>query len=398
MRTLCGRADLVRLLAGDPTRNIDAAAALLGFVRPPPPAIFPPLPSPIPPTIPPATRSALPAPVSEPADPLPLSPADQAPAAIPFWQPVQRVFRPDAASLAAAPPLPTEQPDLMPDPAILWPDQPKTLPPWPSLTPRPVLLTRLRTHITTLWPGSGLDIATTLHHLARARQIDRLPRRRQRRWGDRLHIIDDRSRRLTPFWEDQNEIHYWLHQLFPRHAVTHGRYFEGLTRPWCFGPDGSLGNDYALPPPGTVVLVLGDLGCLAPWSGPAAFWLAFGQHLRAAGCHPVALLPCPPARCPAALTRIWQVLAWEIAAPPPATPPSSDPAAAALSPVDQLLRLLSPAIRVEPGLLRQMRRLLGAGQHDAATEAEFWQHGAIASPSSIAASFHPDTVKARRWP
>ncbi len=63
---------------------------------------------------------------------------------------------------------------------------------------------------------------------------------------------------------------------------------------------------------------------------------------------------------------------------------------------ERLLSLLSMAIRVEPGLLRQIRRLPGAGNYDAAAEIAFWQHADLTSQSSVAATIDSGKANDRR--
>ena len=61
----------------------------------------------------------------------------------------------------------------------------------------------------------------------------------------------------------------------------------------------------------------------------------------------------------------------------------------------RLLALLAPAIRIEPGLLRAVRLLLGAGA-DAGTEADVWQHPALAGRASVAATLDPEAASSWR--
>ena len=112
--------------------------------------------------------------------------------------------------------------------------------------------------------------------------------------------------------------------------------------------------------------MLGDLGCLA--TGPRALtsaWADFGWRLHDAVSRPVALVPCPAERWARLPQGPWQRLPWERTARPIRRP---DPPVADRA--ERLLRLVSPAIRIEPGLLRGVRRLLGPLEADAGTEAD----------------------------
>ncbi|WP_211101596.1 formylglycine-generating enzyme family protein [Niveispirillum sp. SYP-B3756] len=254
---------------------------------------------------------------------------------------------------------------------------PDKLPPWPSLSPWPHLLARLRAGLAQARPNGGPDIQAAVTRIATAQQLDRVPRLLRRQWGAAIQVIDDRSRRLVPLWHDQDEFLGWLMPLFPENSVDHWRCWDGATLLLPMD-ERNQHLDYAPPPAGTIVLVLGDLGCLDRSAQPLVqHWLEFGRTLRAAGCVPVALMPCAPHQWPASLPRVWHLIPWE----GPLAPPSSNH-----DPAEQLLSLLSPAVRMEPGLLRQVRRLPGAGGFGVAAEVAAWQHGVITSQSSVAAS------------
>ena len=60
--------------------------------------------------------------------------------------------------------------------------------------------------------------------------------------------------------------------------------------------------------------------------------------------------------------------------------------------IETLLCLLAPTARIEPGLLRDLRRFVGL---DAAAESLVWQHSAVTSTSSVAATLNPEDLK--RW-
>jgi hypothetical protein len=40
-------------------------------------------------------------------------------------------------------------------------------------------------------------------------------------------------------------------------------------------------------------------------------WRSFGERIRAAGCHPIALVPYPPARWPAGLADVIDIVQWD---------------------------------------------------------------------------------------
>ncbi|MEW6218738.1 MAG: formylglycine-generating enzyme family protein [Thermodesulfobacteriota bacterium] len=131
---------------------------------------------------------------------------------------------------------------------------------------------------------------------------------------------------------------------------------------------------YRLPDPGTPILILGDCGCLAKRPGP---WLAFGRRLKAAGFRPVALMPCPARYWDQELGQLFLPVLWDRQARLPRWLDAGQPRPEAAAPdpgLEQLLRLVAWAVRVEPGLLRALRFRLGASRADVGTEAAVWRH------------------------
>ena len=141
---------------------------------------------------------------------------------------------------------------------------------------------------------------------------------------------------------------------------------------------------------GTIVLVLGDLGCLSvARTGLCEQWLRFGIDLQTAGCTPVALIPGPLERCTGRLAHVWHLIPWE-------RPRPRDPADSLDTRAKRLLRLVSPAVRIEPGLLRAARLLLQPFEADAGTEADVWQHPDLISRSAAGATLDPKRAKELR--
>ena len=107
----------------------------------------------------------------------------------------------------------------------------------------------------------------------------------------------------------------------------------------------------ALPDPGTIVLVLGDLGCLARQQEQRGrlmrMWLEWGRRLQANANPALAIVPCHPNRCGGELARLWTILPWETASLT-ASAFLSDDETAELT--DQVLTRLAFALRVEPQL------------------------------------------------
>ena len=139
------------------------------------------------------------------------------------------------------------------------------------------------------------------------------------------------------------------------------------------------------------MVVLGDLGCLAGDQGAAtAYWLDWGRRFRDNGNEPVALVPCHPDRCPPSLSDVWTIVPWEAPAGPAPGPERTEQLAR------RILTLLSFALRVEPRMIRAVRRMLPECRWDPGIESIVWQDDALSSRHCEAAAFDPEKVKELR--
>ncbi|MBB4268004.1 formylglycine-generating enzyme family protein [Roseospira visakhapatnamensis] len=366
-RGCCGLADLLLARADGGEEGLAAAARLLAYEaaprRPPPP---PPRPAPVETPAAPATTPSS-----------PVSPASLMPA--PVWRVVARDPR-----------KPREPSDDTTRKRYTGGDTlADTVPPARDLRRWSALMPALRGAFTERVDRHALDADRIVRDIGRGRMVRRLPRRQRLRWGRGIQIIVDRSQRLIPFQDDQDRMVQRLATLFPRHAVETALVFDGADGPILIGPDGDY-RDYCLPEPGWLVAVLSDLGCLAVSPAPIiARWETLGRRLIAAGCRPVALMPCPTSRWRVGLDS-WTKLPWEGRWGTGSIPPAECEARSR-----RLLRLLSLAIRVEPGLLRDIRLLLGAGA-DAGTEVDAWTSDALVGRSRVAGTFNTERANPLR--
>ena len=139
------------------------------------------------------------------------------------------------------------------------------------------------------------------------------------------------------------------------------------------------------------MVVLGDLGCLARDQGAAtAYWLEWGRRFRDNGNEPLALVPCHPDRCPPSLSDVWTIVPWEAPAGPAPGPERTEQLAR------RILTLLSFALRVEPRMIRAVRRMLPECRWDPGIESIVWQDDALSSRHCEAAAFDPEKVKELR--
>jgi formylglycine-generating enzyme required for sulfatase activity len=96
------------------------------------------------------------------------------------------------------------------------------------------------------------------------------------------------------------------------------------------------------------------------------------------------MIPAPSPRFPGGLGQHWQMISWGRFRGPAVADPLQLRRRA-----ERLLRLVSPAVRIEPGFLRAVRLLLPPEEADAATEADVWQHPAVTSTSIDGATLDP---------
>lgn len=368
----CARADLVRALASGDPQVARITAELLGFAPPAEPL-----------------RHRVEGGIGESEDVssgaatpgATVAPGMLAPADVPFWR---------VETFAALTPAETEErPVDLGD--VIWDNRPAELPRSHLLAPWRELQPRLRREGAQDQETHVLDVGAVVWYLSRGHQMARIPYERRRRWGPRLQIIADRSERLVPYWTDQELTGRAVAALLPAYRVEHAAIWEGLSQPRLLA-DTAAGRAYRTPPPGTLVLVLGDLGCLA--DGDTQLhrqWLDFGRRLAEVGCRPVALLPFSPGRCLNDLRDVWRLLPWDRARGSGVADPTQLRQRA-----ERLLCLVSPALRIEPGFLRAVRLLLPASEADAGTESDVWQHPAVVSTSAAGATLEPEAAKRLR--
>ena len=370
----CGRADLVRALVRGDSALADALAGLLGFEVHEEPTLKPkPIVGTLQATMDVAfdafVERASPEILAGPLIPIPFGRLEGYESVVPEEPGSER------RQISTAP--------------VIWRNRPDTPPAVHLLAPWRTLQLRLHTALVKSREGRAIDIKRIVRRLSCGQWLDYLPRKQCHRWGPRLQLVIDRSEHLVPYWTDQDQVRGELARLFTAQDLEQAVFHEGLSEP---RPLGVSASDSYQPPLDGVVLVLGDLGCLTARAvDEDNSWLALGRRIIAAGSRPVALLPCPPERCPTILRSLWQLVPWE------------RPQGATVTDryllrerAERLLRLVSPAVRIEPGFLRAVRLSLGVDEADAGTESDVWQHPAIASTHSDAATLDPGRAKELR--
>jgi formylglycine-generating enzyme required for sulfatase activity len=365
---IVGRADLLEAFAAGGPELQATLARLLGMERV--------IPEPI--VVPPEIRPASAIPTSE------APPSSVAVTPIPFWyaktytriEPLLAESEVERVEVAA----PGERSSDRPPPAPLV---------FRPLATPAAILTKLRRVSTFSRTSRELDVPKVVSNLSRGHVPVSLPRRSRKAWGQSIHVVVDGHEHLKPYFQDQDAVLKTLRRVYPRDGVDVVKLRHGASQPQLGGI--RRFTSYQPPEPGSIVLALSDLGALAlDRREPHETWLALGKLYRGRGARPIALVPCDVACIPSELTRDWIVIPWE---------GHAASRIAGLSPdqVNQvsrrILTLLSFALRIEPILIRELRRLLIKGHPGAGVEACVWQDQALRGQSYEAAEFHPDQAR-----
>ena len=251
------------------------------------------------------------------------------------------------------------------------------------------ILTKLRRVHAFSRTSGELDVAKVVEHLSRGR----FPRRfasalTRKSWGQSIHLVLDEHEHLNPYREDDA---LWLRRC------------DGFSPGWCRDLQAPLSErrdriaggtvrsaEYTAPDPGTTVLALSDLGAARSIAPTRVRPGSRGQRFyRERGARPIALVPCDIACIPVALTRDWIVIPWE---------GQAGMRVAGLNPeqVEQvsrrILTLLAYALRIEPLLIRETRRLLVKGHLGAGVESRVWQDPALRCQEYDAVEFQREAA------
>jgi len=361
-RTSRSRADLVRLFASVPREERAVAATTLGFVRereaePKNQAIVEERPA----LFQKDERLDLPS-----DEALPVAPIVQ----MPLWRFEGMTFRYEPEQ---SEPVRDEVRELTAEDLHGTGQSLFAMPKAPLLVPWSKLWPRLRQSLQATVPSREPDLRKWVRRLAQGEIVTQIPRLERKAWPARLSIWIDRSRRLLPFWADQMETIRQLYKVCDRRNLLI-RWLDPRTQVSSLMRRGDY-LENVRPDSQTPVLVLGDLGCFGSDAERTA-WRQTGQRLRRLEVFLSALVPASRMRWTPGLERSWNALPWEQGRLRLGLGMSKNtntwPERA-----EQLLKIISPAAYVQPGLLRALRLLLPPDQADAGTEADVWNHADV---------------------
>jgi formylglycine-generating enzyme required for sulfatase activity len=223
--------------------------------------------------------------------------------------------------------------------------------------------------------------------------LERLYRFPVKTWVGIALLLLDFDQRISLFWPDFRQLVLDLEKLRGLTGLKVLLFENGpslFCRPW--GRWDAL-KPFRLPEAGTPILAVSDLGCFDSSGRSQKNWIRFGLRLRRAGITPTALTPAPPRLWDKELSDVWRMVAWDTNL---SFPRLDYPYSAGMRPEQnlqnknptRLLSLLSAAVSVEPGLLRDARLLFPRQEMDVGCEAEAWLHKDVNNcPGSYALNY-----------
>lgn len=269
-----------------------------------------------------------------------------------------------------------------------------------DLVPAARLLPVLRRLLGTSRAGP-LDLEQLTQLLAAGQLWRCLPRRMYKSWHPDLVVMLDFCPRLWPYREDMHRLAERLLRQAGRSGVSIRIVNHGPDGPWSSWleqqnrqPDREpLERAWTMPPVGAPVLIVSDLGMLlGPQSAVAEAWAAFVASLIRTQRRPLALVPLGSGQLGKPVPSALPILRWSPdACPRPAR--TRGIAASQLDGLDDLLAMVAATRRVDPPLLRAMRRLCPSAPLNAGLEGAVWCHadvvaGAAASIKAEAREAH----------
>jgi hypothetical protein len=274
--------------------------------------------------------------------------------------------------------------------------------PWARLTP--VLRRRLSQP-----RRGGIDLKRLCRQVAAQRPLKQLPRQVLSRWHPDIVVALDFSPRLWPYRWDMHRLCEQLRRHCGRTGLSlrllahgpWGGWTEWLTDEEADEADSIEPQVWTQPPAGARLLVVGDLGALSPDTSLRDQWRDWVQQAQAAGLRVEALLPLGADHLPAELAGLLPVIRWS---PDSHLRPESGSQRAGAESADDggeevndslhdLLAQVASLRRVDPPLLRALRRALPHQHGNAGLEGAVWNH--LDVEAGLACAIEP--AKAQPW-
>lgn len=227
-------------------------------------------------------------------------------------------------------------------------------------------------------PGSKPDMPKLVRGVSQGELVWRIPKQTRFTWSPDICLLIDINEGNFPYRQDflrlQQKLSQWCGTDGLDVQFIHDEPGGNVT---CRDRKTlSRGAFLPLPP----LLILSDLGMHTQSRRSLYAWLAFGQLLSQRGIRPTVLLPVARRDVDERLLPFFNCIVWDGSSdlhPVNGGQQAEQDKQPAMTQVETLLALLFPALRVELGLLRRVRRLLPATRYDVSHEAAVWHHSAV---------------------
>lgn len=156
--------------------------------------------------------------------------------------------------------------------------------------------------------GGEIDVERLVDGIARFEPLASVPRLPRSSLAGGARVLIDRGTGMQPFARDARDLAERIRAVASRDRTEVLSFWR---TPRLVGPSRGKAKPAPLPPRGTVVVALTDLG-IAPDSPPSLEndWLALSGELRKAGCPLVVFVPYPAERRPPRLAEL-AVVTWD---------------------------------------------------------------------------------------
>lgn len=234
-----------------------------------------------------------------------------------------------------------------------------------------------------------VDIDKVVEILSYARCLEYLPRK-VRKITAHIHIIDDRHIHLTPYWLNHSWFARFIKRYYNNCEISRSVLLEGDQIPRQISPDGF--QEWQVPI-GSLVVILSDLGVVnqSNYFQPN-LWLNIEKKLRNKLCNILVFSPRTTALYEYKYRKLFTIKSWSNGEQDYKNFNNTE------QQVEDLLIILSPAIRIEPGLIKNMRLTMMeeyGNKWRIPTEVEslVWQHPDIEHQHAVAATWSSDARK-----
>jgi formylglycine-generating enzyme required for sulfatase activity len=254
--------------------------------------------------------------------------------------------------------------------------------PFPLLTPWRRLWPFLRQELSVIAPRGAVDADRLVRWISECKPIRKLPKKLMKRWAPAIHLLVDTSNSLATFYSDMHELITRLRDICGKHRLRVFVFPSGLANPG-YEIGAQEVRRYQVGDQPIAVLALSDLGAFQADTDVQQKLFDLGQAIIRARGRAIALAPCPPWRWSDELLQPWRMAWWDLGRKPRLLPRRAGSDESRLiepristdcdkreEAFRDLLRLLSPVVRLDPELIRYARNLLPASLTDAAMEAD----------------------------